>query len=445
MKFSFDAESYRKDLAEELKEKRSVDKDVAKELLEKERETLRYRVAEDIHKVLTNIEKQKKTLGETNSSFDEREKKSNEGQEISCETIKFEGSDGVEHELEIRISDIRDRIPEEINLFFDITRLFAIDAQSNGIGIGTYRDIYGNFKGKGGERKVLPNKNAAFDSHLFSRDLDLLDKLLTINKEDKWFFTKLIHPDFFPSDDEDEFVIENPYENPDLAPILNERLSDDEKKRLSAILDYKRSIIYNQSYLNTIDKLTDGAFTNPEMLCHFVAGDLVESTHKENPELMARFPHTPGSIVPTRNRREYVYTDNNQQDVTLQEIPFDVKKQVFTHLWTTAGGSTSYSNENLIAIFCDPKKERFRKEVQTVHAYDDGGGHKLRDRVRDLKDTGVLPQDADMIDGATKYTYMNGSGGVNFVFKKEEPWVYLADWIVDLYHGRLYKITEKTE
>jgi hypothetical protein len=441
MKFSFDAESYRKDLADQIKEKRSVDKDVAKELLENERETLRYRVAEDIKKVLLNIENQKNVRGESDVSL-EQEKNVAQGEEISCETIKFEGSDGTEHELEILVTDIRDKIPEELNLVFDITRLVAIDARSSGIGTGTHKDIYGDFNGNENERKVLPQKHSSLDSHLFSQDLDLLDKLLVIEKEREGFIDHMLHLEYFPdANDERNFILEDPLKNSYTAPILNKYLDDAEKERLSMIIKYDRSIERYPNYLKSLDEFTEGAFTNPEMLNHFVAGDLPESTIRENPELMARFPHAVGSIIP--NGRQYKYDNSNRSGAKVQEIPFDVKRQTFTHLWALAGANTTYSNENLLVVLCDPKKERFRKEVQMVHAYDDYDGRKLQERIKNFKDKGVLSQDADMIEGATKDAFVNRNGGVNFVFKKEEPWVYLADWIVDLYHGRLYKITEK--
>jgi hypothetical protein len=39
-------------------------------------------------------------------------------------------------------------------------------------------------------------------------------------------------------------------------------------------------------------------------------------------------------------------------------------------------------------------------------------------------------------------TLAEGSG-VEISFKRNEPWLFICDWILDPYHGRVYRIVER--
>ena len=63
MKFSFDSEGYRNNLASELHDQRSLDKEGARKKLEDERKTLQYKVSQDLKIVKQKLDKKYEERG----------------------------------------------------------------------------------------------------------------------------------------------------------------------------------------------------------------------------------------------------------------------------------------------------------------------------------------------------------------------------------------------
>lgn len=384
MKFSFDAESYRKNLASEIKEKRSEgNREDAKELLDKERETLRYHVAEDIKNVLRKIE-QKEDVIKVDDNFSQ-EKTTEKGKEISCEVIKMTGSDGTERELEVRTFDVTERIPEEMRLMFDIERLAALDRKFDILDIGPKK-----FATKTDVRSFN------FEDYITASYPDAKE----ITEERRQRIYDAICEAYYDGYTERFPDKSSAFDAPEIKK-LNEFIDG-----LTDIQEHMFAYKLKLQELNEIARdLTDGDYLRGNMLCHVVAalgvkGDL---TH-----LPSEQPDDYRKLI---RRRLHQKSDS---DIPEEDI-FNVHTAESKTLWFSTKDVWSTSPNNIILV-CNPKNDRFKKE--------------LGDNVTD-----------DAIDEALS----SNPNNMRIEFKRKEPWFYIADWVVDVYHGRLYKITEMTE
>lgn len=334
MKFSFDAESYRKDLAEELKEKRAVSKDSAKEFLTNEQETKRYAIAKDIKLVSSEIRKMS-------------------GKESDA-------SNGVENrstpELQIETFDLSDVMPEDLKLYIDAIRLKEI-------------------KRKFGEKRYPIDLGA--------------DQYPNEGKYPVYSSSEVINRDNY----------------------YNAQRTDSEYTRTRELVKKENEIIDVAKIF--VNEVTEGSFGNPEMLTHVVDGDYG---------------------VPEGFVHRYPHADKN--DEIPEEIKFDIHNGGINNLWFLSGlrGGTQYFAVRKVIVICNPKSERFLKKIagEKTSNYGEYSQPKL----------GRLPA-REVFPSALAST-LTGSD-INIYFNKPESWADIADWVVDLYHSRLYKITEKTE
>lgn len=362
MKFSFEAGGYRKNLAEQLKTERSVDKDGAEKLLEQERSTLQYQVSEDIKKVQRKIkEKRGESVEEENQITPEK---------ISTEVVKMEGSDGVEHELEISTIDISDQIPDEIKLVYDIYRLAVLDTQ---------------FK-----------------------HLDLGPRVISKSESDnvRWHNWEWIVIDY---------VRHKSGEKGDLSKELEDYVDDEIPKT-------------HKIFLN---RITNGSFLDDQVFAHVVGAE--EDAQRD---------------LKKRNRLKEMWA-NEQGDGTVAEKAFDVRATSSERLWVNAGG-VSFTNFFKPTLLLDSRNKRLRTEVESLSFYNslDRGNNSFYEYLRQIRlerRTDKLPTTIDEeIDAGVMKAAEKTQVGVCLNFKRDEPWLYIADWMIDAYHGRLYKITEKS-
>jgi hypothetical protein len=372
MKFSFEAESYRKNLSDEIKEKRLENKEEAREFLEKERGTLAYRVAEDIHTVLRNISKVAKDQGAPESTMSIEA-----NNEISTKIIKVPGESGHEHILEIHTIDISNKIPVELKLQFDLSRLQAIDKRVPQVGTGLYKDIHKDYTHV---TTLVPQIQNAMDAHLFSRDLELLDKLLLVDKEHFGTLEILLRTEYSIGREKDPDLEKK------ILTRLKKYLSEEEMERLMVIRKYQATIDYRDLELATIDKLTRGAFFSKDSLIHVVAGDNPDFKYLEYPHLLARFPHAQDGITPShKGYGAYEYSEEKQEGAA-QEIPLNIEKLASSDLWFSSGRENKHHMYNgMVVVVCNPQSKIFKEKLRSISAYDKKGKEELDDSIKSLK------------------------------------------------------------
>lgn len=375
MKFSFEAGGYRKNLAEELKTERSVDKAEATKLLEQERSTLQYQVSADIKEVLRKIkEKRGESVEEESQVAPEK---------ISTEIMKMEGSDGVEHELEISTIDISDQIPDEIKLAYDICRLAVLDSTFKhlDLGSGALTDILTQHTEMGGRP---------------------LRKIQSIHHS-------------FP------FIMGAYIESKRSDKEISKRGMRDEDEMYDSYVELKKR------YEEFLNQITGGAFLDDKVFAHVVGAE--ENAQKDSEKL-------------SRLKKMW---PNEQRDGAVTEEAFDIHVVASKELWVNAGG-VCYDNFFRPTILLDSRNIRLRTEIKSLGLYLglNRSENSYLEKIKIERLTDKLPSTfEERIDAAIMKAGEKDQGGVCLYFKRDEPWLYIADWMIDAYHGRLYKITEK--
>mgnify|MGYP001564130561 CR=1 FL=1 len=387
MKFSFEAGEYRKDLADSLKAKRAESRTEAKGLLEQERVTLNYKVSADIKKVLAKIE---------GKQPNQEEEEGLASKEVSTKVFKMEGSDGVEHEIEVHTLDISDKIPDTLKLAHDIYRLLVLDYKLSHLNVGP--DIITQFaEGYLYETLKYPSVRGLINLYLSAK-------------------TK--------GEDRNLFLTNWP------------QLSDEDKKKFSEVskkLKYETDEIVKlatQDNKGLCDVITEGAFLDEKTFAHVVGAyeegydmNLEEDSPEKYASLKNRYPHA-------------------RPDEIVGEQMLDVSDAKSKELWFHAGGA-DYNNSFKMMLLCNSESERFKKEVNGFSSYNSGiTGEQFTKYLQNIQpDKSKISMD-DKMKAAVMMAGEQPSG-ICINFKREEPWLFIADWIVDLYHRRLYKITEK--
>lgn len=429
LEFSFDAKNYRKNLADSLREKRSENPESAKELLQKERETLQYKVSADIKKVLAKIEAKKH--GKEEPALEHTEPK-----EIGIERLKMTGSDGVERELEVHTLDISDQLPNGLRLAHDVFRLAVLESDLSHAKIES-----GGFK--------IPTFLNKEDSNHVSR---LFESALKYQNVGNLLFLYYVFPKYY-----------------------QEYLNGDEQQRgeiFTHALEESRQLNAEimTEYEEFLDGLTDGSFSNNKMCVHVVGADDSEAyinaqKYQENVQFLdyrkdehndtasRMYKDTEGTI---RRQSRYPRSNITSGGEMIAEQPLDIHSPSSESLWFNAGGSPYDSRFKLIML-CNSANSRFRNEISGVFAYDNlnlfRSLHKLKNitppaefdsrssRVSSYINSATLEE---KIEAAQLLMSAKGLGAAGYSFKRDEPWLYLADWIVDAYHGRAYRIAEKS-
>ena len=112
------------------------------------------------------------------------------------------------------------------------------------------------------------------------------------------------------------------------------------------------------------------------------------------------------------------------------------------YLWFNAGG-VSHDDTFKMTLLCDSRNERFRNEIKSFYERSGRLGEYTPQLRADRGANNTHPASFDeKLEAARMLAAENTIGGVRIDFKREEPWLFIADWIIDSYHGRLYKITE---
>ena len=398
MRFSFDSKQYRDNLAKDLRKNRNEGKRAhALEQLKKERQTLAYTIAADIKKVLNkmNVVEGDHTSSESGA----------DSEEISVDFREMKGNDGEKHLLEVRTYDISRSIPDELNLFFDVHRLITLDAWFEDVGVGKYD----KFKSGIRTRNV---RTVGFDYTDFGMSME----------------TPFAN------------VVNRMFER--VGEIFGRTTLEVEQKTVSYVLKYLKLIkdsgkwndmIFNRIGKEYVNQITEGMFLNRRYLSHVVGG-LVDfggwdTVAKEGA----------GSPIAEERHRAQRYPHKQEGGGIYEEV-FDINKPHSDFLYFNVGGA-NYFDPRKILIICDSKNERFKKEVQSAEPgtdYDEGTYYGVYEGE---EEGGLLTMD-ELLD-----TYDNpvDEFGLLFSFKREESWIYLADMIVDLYHGRLIIINEKED
>lgn len=118
MKFSFESEEYRDDLAHKLMAEES--KSERRTLLQEEKEKLRYFLAKHI----SSFQRENKT----DSTKKDTEEDSDDKSKIERREIRGVDESGEPYTLELEIVDISDEVPESVKIIYDMNRLLEIEA-----------------------------------------------------------------------------------------------------------------------------------------------------------------------------------------------------------------------------------------------------------------------------------------------------------------------------
>lgn len=390
MKFSFEAENYRKNLAEDLKEKRAEgNREEAKEILEKEREEFRYHVARDIKKVLKKLEGGEEEEREEDTSEQESGTEHEYGKEIWTETLEMEGSDGEKHTLEVTVLDVSEDMPEEVKLLHDIYRLAVLDTKLKDLGVGPDNPYFKD------ERTDMEGNLGA----------------VTI-REYKWL-AHIYHESFPNKQDVEEVTYEET-----LDKIIRAAFSKQE------------------AFINTI---TNGSLDDKRVFEHIVGGgggesgyqvDMKHSRKDDYTKLMNRFIH-PQEGTPKEN-----IFDIKDESTKSKELWFSPKGND-ENKGKIGGGPVMRSLDRMI-LLCNTENGRFKKEIESVS----GGSYGTRSAQEYNNALEQIQTDPEKRTVEDELSAVSQGSQAYIEFKKEEPWVYIADWIADLYHGRVYKISE---
>ncbi len=420
MKFSFDAGEYRDRLANDLREKRAEGKsDEAKEQQMKEASTLPYAVAEAI--------KRSGGTGVEQTAKKSTEELSKEPSEIATEVKIFKDAEGSEHLLQIKTFDINHLIPEKVKLHFDRLHLNETDK----IKLALLEERV---------EKLPLGKKLIFNEY-WRRFYSFLS-----DDQKKWADKKRIKFTFPYVDEAKKFLTDE-----DLVFLdkINDgmQLTVEEKHQLQEIYgeifgsyNSRESLEeFLDEYVAFLDKITDGDFSKKSMLSHTVSG-FGEASNKVD-------------LARVKNRVAIKYRGDKKSDEEIFDVFSDYSRS--SSLWfhaggaeyATGGGEILGGTTNLIVI-CDGESKRLQKEVRAVNFTGAAGrseeleqsfGQKAREIMEDKKQN-TLSQET-LLQAFYQTIGRRGIGG-ELLFKQKEPWVYIAKWIVDAYHGRLYRINE---
>ncbi len=124
MKFSFESQQHRDDLAEELKD---TDKSERKALLEEKKKTLKYVLAQHIKDFIRQNNKKRPTGDVSNEDVHSKEKV--ERREIVGAVNYSFGQEGPgeKYKVELEIVDISDQVPESLQIIYDMNRLLEVE------------------------------------------------------------------------------------------------------------------------------------------------------------------------------------------------------------------------------------------------------------------------------------------------------------------------------
>ncbi|KKU81224.1 MAG: hypothetical protein UY07_C0023G0008 [Parcubacteria group bacterium GW2011_GWA1_47_8] len=404
MKFSFDAAKYRNELAGQLEEIRTADKEAARQTLGEERKTLKYRVSEDIKKVTQKLRDKEQGQRESAGIFSQ--------EKIVTEELRLEGSDGVEHLLEIQTIDISDQIPDEVKLIYDVYRLMFLDYHLENLDIGPrLLEGFPREKEDGFYERVGENiSNGSYDSILEDYLITKInDGSLRVLKE------------------------ANPPQKNDQAQLLKNIHKQREEVATMVKTIYEK---FNE-FLNSI---THGAISDKSYFTHVVGAfenGYTVNLRSDHPEkhanLRRRYPHKSQEGKPTE---EKISVHNAESD----------------YLWVNAGG-TAYNGLFKPTLLINSRDERFRKEIKDFGFNADSLGweqfneelllQKQSDGLQMQADRPIMDSKIEVALRIASEISTSGGRGIRIDFKKEIPWVLVANQIVDPYHGRLTKVTEK--
>lgn len=183
---------------------------------------------------------------------------------------------------------------------------------------------------------------------------------------------------------------------------------------------------------NLIDDLTEGDFKNPEILNHVIGGFSYD-----------RAP----SYLRLEKRTTLSESSGNLETTSIPiEDAFDLNEHigfgVEAELWFGAGGSHWLRRPENAVIIVDPKRQEFKSIIQRIlyanERYQLGkrGGVEIKD-FRHMD---------EVLNKITQNANGDKEGGILIEFEKgQASWKKIAKWVVDLYHGKVYKLTEISE
>lgn len=165
---------------------------------------------------------------------------------------------------------------------------------------------------------------------------------------------------------------------------------------------------------NFINKITGGAFFDPKVFSHVIEGEMKD----KRLESEKRFPHLSEDV-----------------DVPREEV-FGTNQTEINQLYFNSGGSAWYHPLKIV-ILCYSENKKLAGITKSASV-----GWNTENTPLAWKDGSLSTP--EVLKAAAKYTNPNHGGGILIKFKEEETWEEIADWIIDLWHGKLYRITEKT-
>jgi hypothetical protein len=380
MKFSFESQQHRDDLAQELKE---TDKFERIALLEEKSNTLKYVLAQHIR----DFERDADKSGERRRSEKEQEDdvSKNKSEKMTKQEIGIKDGDGNEHLIELEIADISDQIPESVKIIYDMNRLLEIEATIDD------PDMVRGWEesDSDGNRKSFQNR-------------DFYNKSVG-----EWHQNFRIVRKYVEMTNKERGV---PLLKADGSPI-----DETELKRIAQQAAEEFKVFRSQ--------VTEGLFDNPNVFYHTIGaytngwdGDNSRVARQSLPKetidrsLANRFPH-----------------QTSEGDVV--EEPIEIGENLQSHeLWVHAG-ELIYDSMVKPLMMIDGSSERIRHRVRGVQSLTQG-------KFADFENSNNLRY-------ALEFANTKNEWGALMHFENgATPWLLVADQIFDPYHGRLIKIKE---
>lgn len=412
MKFSFDSEGYRNNLANELREKRATDKEGARQRLEEERATLQYKVSEDIKRVKQKIKEKREKKGLETFPFIPNPEKT------TLEEVRLEGSDGIEHLLEVQTIDISDQIPEEVKLIYDIFRLFTLEQKLAHLDINS------------GILNHAPVVYQSQDGKIAGQRRQVADFTNAKGENAEVGFTEYIRLKL--NDDDLELLA-----NDEMAFYSNKESSPENDERAGELLEatekeaFEITDLMNKKFNRFYELVTNGAISNDNYFSHVMGANeegyfikLKNDYPERHADLKNQYPH-----------------ESDKEIVT--EKPIEVGLASSDYLWVNAGG-TAYNRLFKPIILINSYSRRFKAELNGFGFYE-GSSSKFDEYLKKLQETNTHDTNGHSQELMAALYCAQGrtETGIKLKFKKETPWLLIADQIVDPYHGRLIKVREK--
>jgi|GEM_PF-3731431 len=330
MKFSFDFENYRKNLADELKKKRKESKENARNFLGDEKKTEKYNVAEEAKGIDFEIKKIKP---------DQKDK---------IKTLKSGGK------YEVETIDIKDKIPENIRIFID-------------------------------KRRIWETKYGELEEDVESENTIEAEELRPFSENEEAELKRLINE------------------------ITENNFSD--KNKLNTVIGAYRAI-----YGDRLITQTSGV-----------------DMPKERAEMIKKI------------RKERVKGKKYKIHIPYNVNQFNPKDLIWGRNAYFAAGDSHWLDPVKTLVICDPFSERFQKKANFVRPYFQSQEYQGA-WVNPKHDSSYDPENLPRARSYAKnieYASRNTEGGINITFKEMTKWIDIAEWIVDLPNGKIYKITEK--